>query len=102
MIHVIVSVELTEGRRDDFLAEFHRIVPQVLDEPGCISYGPTIDAVTEIEAQSTSGDDVVTIVEKWQSLADLQNHLVAPHMLEYRPRVRDMIQASRLQILQDA
>lgn len=102
MIHVIVKVELETGRREDFLAEFHRIVPLVLKEAGCISYGPTIDAETEIEAQLTNGNDVVTIVERWQSLADLEDHLVAPHMLAYRPRVRDMIQNSQLQILQDA
>ena len=27
MIHVIVTVELHEGRRDDFLEEFHKVVP---------------------------------------------------------------------------
>lgn len=101
MIHVIVTVELEPGRRDDFLAEFHRIVPLVLDETGCLAYGPTVDAVTGIEAQSLAGADVVTIVEKWESLAHLQDHLVAPHMVDYRPRVREMIKNSRLQILED-
>jgi len=100
MIHVIVTVELHEGRRDDFLEEFQRVVPQVLEEAGCIAYGPAIDAETDIDAQVTAGDNVLTIVEGWESLGHLENHLVAEHMVAYRPRVREMIHQSKLQILQ--
>ena len=99
MIHVIVTVELHEGRRDDFLEEFQRVVPQVLEEAGCIAYGPAIDAETDIDAQVTAGDNVLTIVEGWESLGHLENHLVAEHMVAYRPRVREMIHQSKLQIL---
>ncbi|MFM9066181.1 MAG: putative quinol monooxygenase, partial [Planctomycetota bacterium] len=52
MIHVLVSVELQPGRRQDFLAEFHRIVPLVLNEQGCIEYGPAIDFESGIAAQA--------------------------------------------------
>ena len=100
MIHVIVTIELHEGRRDDFLAEFHKVVPLVLEEEGCISYGPAVDAETSIDAQVTGGDNSLTIVEAWESLGHLEDHLVAEHMVAYRPRVREMIHQSRLQILQ--
>jgi quinol monooxygenase YgiN len=102
MIHVIVTVELHERRRDDFLEEFHKVVPLVLEEAGCIAYGPAVDAETEIEAQVTGGADRVTIVEAWESLGHLEDHLVAEHMVAYRPRVRQMIRQSTLQILQSA
>jgi quinol monooxygenase YgiN len=102
VIHVIVRVELHEGRRSDFLEEFQRVVPLVLEETGCLAYGPAIDADTDIEGQATSGDDVVTIVEAWQSLDHLNDHLVAQHMVDYRPRVKPMIRQATLQILQPA
>ena len=36
MIHVIATIELTEGAREKFLTEFHRIINIVRDEDGCI------------------------------------------------------------------
>lgn len=102
MIHVIVTVELNEGRRDDFLTEFHRIVPLVLEEAGCIAYGPAVDETSGIEAQAPLGPSTVMIIEQWESLDHLKAHLVAPHMNEYRPRVKDMITRSTLRILRPA
>ena len=100
MIHVIVTVELTPGNRDAFLDEFRQVVPQVLEEEGCVDYGPAIDVETNIGAQISNRADVVIIIEKWQSLEHLEAPLIAPHMLEYRPKVKPFIQNSTLQILQ--
>ena len=100
MIHVIVTVELTPGTRDAFLDEFRQVVTQVLEEEGCVDYGPAIDVETNIGAQISNRADVVIIIEKWQSLEHLEAHLIAPHMLEYRPKVKPFIQNSTLQILQ--
>ena len=102
MIHVIVTVELTPGNRDAFLDEFRQVVPQVIEEGGCLEYGPAIDVETNIGAQVSNRDNVVTIIEKWQSLEHLEAHLIAPHMIEYRPKVKPFIQNSILQILQPA
>lgn len=102
MIHVIATIELHPGRRDDFLREFHRIVPPVLAEQGCLEYGPTVDVDTGLSAQLPLRADVVTIVEKWESLEALKAHLVAPHMVEYRPRVKDMVIRTTLQVLEPA
>lgn len=100
MIHVIATIELHPGRRADFLREFHRIVPAVLAENGCLDYGPTVDLATGLSAQLPLREDVVTIVEKWESLDTLKAHLVAPHMVEYRPRVKDMVIKTTLQVLE--
>ena len=102
MIFVIATIETVAGKRDAFLQEFHRLVPSVLAEEGCIEYGPTVDAPTDIDAQKPSGDNVVTIVEKWDSVDALKAHLVAPHMAEYRVRVKDLVAEVQLQILQPA
>jgi quinol monooxygenase YgiN len=78
------------------------VVPLVLAEDGCVEYGPTIDAETDIPAQIPRRDNIVTIVEKWESLDQLKAHLVAPHMTEYRTRVKEFVVGSVLRILDAA
>jgi len=102
MIHVIAVIEVAPGQSAAFLKEFHQIVPKVHAEAGCLDYGPTVDAATDIAAQSKSGDDVVTIVERWESLAALKAHMKAPHMLEYRGKVKDLVKGMTLRILEPA
>ena len=100
MIHVIASIRLNAGCRDRFLEEFHKLVPTVHQEQGCLEYGPTVDVDSGIAAQGAAREEVVTIVEKWESLEALQVHLTADHMTEYRERVKDLVQGIELQILQ--
>jgi quinol monooxygenase YgiN len=102
MIHVIATVELHPGRREAFLDEFRKVMPLVRAESGCIDYGPAVDIATDIAAQVPVRDHVVTIVERWASLEALKAHLVAPHMAEYRGRVKDLVAGVKLQVLQPA
>jgi len=102
MIHVIATIDLVPGQRDAFLADFHRLVPKVLAENGCLEYGPTVDVATDIPAQLSVRPNTVTVVEKWADLPALQAHLAAPHVVEYRERVKDLIAGLKLQILQPA
>ena len=99
MISVIAEIKVVDGKLAAFLEEFARIVEPVRAEDGCIEYGPTVDAVTDISAQIPYRPNVVTVVEKWESLDALGAHLVAPHMLEYRPRVKDIVVGTTLRIL---
>ena len=104
MICVIATIEVAEGRRGELLAEFRKIVPKVLEEAGCleygpmvlaeegcIEYGPMVDVPTSIAAQPPARDNVVTVVEKWERIEALESHLIAPHMLEYRKAVKEMV-----------
>ena len=102
MIHVIATIELVPGRRSDFLVEFHKNVPFVAAEDGCLEYGPAIDLPSGLTRQIPIRENVVTVVEKWESLAALQAHLVAPHMQTYRERVKDWVVATTLQVLEPA
>ena len=101
MITVIATVHCKPGDRENFLREFHAIVPEVRQEDGCIEYRPTIDAVTGLGNQHTD-ENRITIVEKWESLPALKAHLVAPHMETYRPKVKDFISSAELRILESA
>lgn len=102
MIHVIATIEIAPGQRDAFLAEFHQIVDAVRAEEGCLEYGPTIDLETSIPAQPDPRADTVTVIEKWETLDALEAHLIAPHMLAYRKRVKALVQQATIHVLQPA
>src|SRR5947209_20408700 len=98
MIVVLATIELNPGTRQQFRAEFDKIVPQVRAEAGCIEYFPAIDTASGLPAQAPPRDDAVVVVEKWASVAALEAHLAAPHMVEYRPKVKAFVTKTTLQI----
>ena len=102
MICVIAQIEVAEGRREEFLAEFRKVVPKVLGEAGCLEYGPMVDVPTSIGAQVRPREEVVTVVEKWESIEALEAHLMAPHMLEYRKSVKPLVVSASLEVLKPA
>ena len=102
MIHVIAAIETADGRRDDFLAVFRELVPKVLAEEGCVQYGPTIDVETGINSQPPVRENVVTVVEQWESLDALEAHLIAPHMNEFRGQIKPLVTGMTLHVLEDA
>ena len=102
MIHVIATIEVKPGKRDAFLAEFRRLMPAVHAEAGCVEYGPTVDVASGIAVQGPLRENIAVIIEKWESLAALKAHLQAPHMAEYRERVKDLVVGTQLQVLQPA
>ena len=102
MIYVSATIESARGRRDAFRAEFHKLVPAVREEEGCIEYGTAIDTDSGIDAQQPLRNHVVTVMEKWASVDALKAHLVAPHMLEYRPKVKNIVIETKLVILEPA
>ena len=102
MIHVIATIDLAPGKRDAFLVEFRKLIPDVKAEVGCITYGPAIDAETDIATQARIGADKVVIVEQWESVAALKAHAIAPHMQAYRARVKEFVKGMELRVLSPA
>ena len=102
MIHVIAVIEVATGKRQDFLAAFRELVPLVRAEVGCIEYGPAIDVATPIERQEPVRENAVTVVERWESVESLQDHLRAPHMDRHREQVKEMVTGIKIQILEPA
>ncbi len=98
MIHVIAKIHTVPGKRDAFVTEFHKLVPLVLEEEGCVEYGPTVDAVTDLDAQQKAGENVTVIIERWESLDALKAHLGADHMTAYRERVKDLVENTVLEV----
>ena len=101
MINVIASVRVKAGRRSDFLEIFKSNVPKVREEKGCIEYFPAVDVDAGLPPQILD-ENGVTIIEKWDSLEDLRNHLNAPHMQDYREKVGDMVESTSIKVLEEA
>ncbi len=102
MIHVIATIETAPGMRDDFLAAFAELVPDVRAEPGCLEYGPAIDLATSLADQPAPRENVVTVIEKWASVEALRKHLEAPHMVRYRRTVKDLVLGVSIRVLEPA
>ncbi|EAQ76948.1 putative quinol monooxygenase [Blastopirellula marina] len=102
MIYVIATIELEPGSREQFLAAFHALVPLVHAEQGCLEYGPAIDVATGLGPQLPLRSNVVTVMEKWESIEALKTHLIAPHMDEYRTKVSDIVLGMQLQVVEPA
>lgn len=101
MVNVLASIRVVEGRKADFIEIFKANVPNVLNEDGCIEYIPTIDFPTGFESQELN-ENLVTIIEKWESLDHLKAHLSAPHMKSYQEQVKDMVEHVGLKVLGNA
>jgi len=101
MINVIASIHIKEGRLSEFIEIFKSNIPNVLEEKGCLEYVPTIDVPTGLPPQELN-NNVVTIIEKWGTVEDLQAHLSAPHMLAYKDKVKDLVDNLTLKVLGEA
>ncbi len=99
MIFVIADIEIAEGKQAAFLDAFQQLVPLVHAEEGCIEYGPAVDADTDIPVQVKNGVQIITVMEKWESVDALKAHLAAPHMLTYREQVADLVKGTSIKIL---
>ncbi len=84
------------------LAAIRKIVATVRAEKGCIEYGPMIDKASGLPAQNPVRPDVMTMVEKWESLAALDAHLKTPHMTAYFEQTGQWRRGLSLQILEPA
>jgi quinol monooxygenase YgiN len=101
MINVIASIHIKEGRLSEFIDIFKSNRPRVVEEDGCIEYVPTVDVPSGLPRQKLD-KNVVTIIEKWGSLENLQAHLSAPHMVAYQEKVKDLVENVSLKILGEA
>jgi quinol monooxygenase YgiN len=101
MINVIASIRVKPGRLSEFLEIFKSNVPSVREESGCIEYFPAVDIDADLPPQSLD-ENVVTIIEKWENLEALRDHLNAPHMLAYKEKVKDIVEGVSIKVLQEA
>ena len=100
MINVIASIHIKEGRLSEFMEIFKANLPNVLKEQGCLEYLPTSDVPTGLPPQELN-NNVVTIIEKWDNLVDLQAHISSPHMLIYKEKVKHLVDKLSFKVLKE-
>ena len=102
MIHVIASVQVKPGRFDDFFELLRSVAHEVREERGCIRYIQTVDIASGLPPQVLGGN-FVTLIETWESLEALRNHLATPHMAAFFEKRKEMVEGgSSLKVLQEA
>ncbi len=99
MIHVVATIELKEGCREDFLKILNKNVPNVKTEKGCIAYEPTVNVASGLPVQGEVRENVVTIIEAWENLDAFHKHLKMPHMADYRESVKNFVRNLNIQVL---
>ncbi len=102
MIHVIATIELKPNCREAYLKVLQDNVPKVKAETGCLAYEPALDIDSGLPAQGPVRENVVTIIEAWESLEHLVAHIKTPHMLSYRDAVTDYVENVSIHVMSPA
>jgi quinol monooxygenase YgiN len=102
MIRVVAIVTAKPGRREEILAAFRANVPAVRAEKGCIEYGPAVDADGFGSFQAKMGPDTFVVIETWADADALKAHAMAPHMIAYGEKTKDLIASRAIHILTPA
>jgi quinol monooxygenase YgiN len=99
MIHVVAILTAKPGKRAELLKLFKGVIPTVLNEDGCIEYGPVVDVAG---AEPAFGPDTYVVVEKWRDMPALKAHAVAPHMKAFGAQAGELIAARAVHVMEDA
>jgi quinol monooxygenase YgiN len=102
MIHVIAILTTLPGKRSQVLEEFKKLVPLVHAEEGCIEYQPVIDTPDVGPFQTELGADSYMVIEKWETLADLEAHSKADHMMAYAAKMGALMAGRQIHVLSNA
>ena len=102
MVHVLAFITTKPGLRDAVLEAFNANVPAVHAEDGCIEYGAAVDAEGAGKIQTAVGPDSFVVVEKWETLDALKAHGASAHMAAYAGKVKDMLAARVIHVLESA
>jgi|SRR3954471_3403246 quinol monooxygenase YgiN len=102
MIHVLATIRTAPDRREDVLKAFRALIPQVRAETGCIEYGTAVDLENVVDNQPSARADIIMVIEKWQDPDALRAHLVAPHMQQFREKVKDLVASVEIRVLDPA
>jgi quinol monooxygenase YgiN len=100
MIYGVVSVRVKAGKFRDWLELFKSNAIRVRQEKGCIQYIPVVDIDVGLPIQALD-KNVITILETWESLEVLRDHLAAPHMAAYFEKEKDLVEGVSLKMLQE-
>ncbi len=100
MIYVVATIELVAGKREEFLALQRSLLPLVRAEAGCIEYMPTVDVALSDPPKTPLRGDTIIMQEKWETLAHLKAHAVAPHMNDFRVQSKALVVHTKVEVFE--
>jgi len=100
MIHVIASIFIKADKLADIIKIYQTFAPLVNEEKGCLLYQPAMDCKTDIKTQ-VRDERIVTVIEKWETLDAFKNHLNAPHVVEFRKNIKNVVEKVSIKVLTD-
>jgi quinol monooxygenase YgiN len=102
MVHVLAIITAKPGMRARILDAYRANVDAVRAEAGCLAYEAVVDTADAAPGLARFGDDTFVVVERWESMAALQAHAVAPHMKAYASQVKDWTANRAIHVMQAA
>ncbi len=100
-VYLVVSIRVREGKIHEFLQGLSSSVTRIRREKGCIQYMPLVDLDIGPGPQIPDGN-VVTILEKWDTLESFRAHLSAPELAVQMEREKDIIEEMTIKVLREA
>lgn len=100
MIHVVAVITAKPGQRAKLLEAFAENRAAVLAEAGCIEYGATVDAQGIPTNKASFGPETFVVIEKWETLAHLKAHGVAPHMAAHGAKTKEFVESKLIHVLE--
>ncbi len=100
MIYVIASIQVKEGKLQEYVDMFKANAKLVRQEKGCVHYIGAVDADSGLPMQKRE-KNVMTVLEKWESPDALREHLVAPHMKAFGEKRKDFVEGATVKVLEE-
>ncbi|MGL5541498.1 MAG: putative quinol monooxygenase [Erysipelotrichaceae bacterium] len=92
MIKVVAKSIVQADKVEEVIALYHELVALTRKEKGCIAYDLY---------QDTSNPAILTMIEAWESQADLDAHFKAEHVLRIVPVIKQYrVQTAELNVYQ--
>jgi quinol monooxygenase YgiN len=88
MIVVVANLKVAEGKGNDVIEAFKKVVPKIRQDPGTVAYNIL---------QAADNPDKITVLEKYENREALQYHGQTEHFREFGRGTRDLF-AGRAEI----
>ncbi len=98
-IQVLVLIEAKAGQREAVLEAFNRNAVTVRTEAGCLDYQAFVDAPGFRAPIAAFGPDTIVVLERWESIDDLNAHAKAPHTKSYRTETEAWVAKRTIHLL---
>jgi quinol monooxygenase YgiN len=89
-IFLIITYTVAKENQLEFIQNFSKLIEKSRRDKGCIWYSMT---------QSLENENTYKLIERWQSQADLDNHISSLTMDPYRMRIGPLVISSHKEIL---